>query len=149
MVSDMEDQVKAFFTRTAAGLVPADDEARELMRGIKLGATVGVDVSKPRNIRFHRLYWGLASTIAQAIGAQSENVSDVIKLRSGHFTVVATKTERLRLPRSISFSKMSGDEFKAFFERACLVVTEEFLPHMKPGELTKQIEQMVGMEDAA
>ena len=149
MVSHLEGQVKAFFTRTAAGLVPADDEARDLLRTIKLGATVGLELSRPRNIRFHRLYWGLCSTIASAIGAQAENVSDVIKLRSGHFTVVATKTERLRLPRSISFSKMSGDEFKAFFERACLVVTEEFLPHMKPGELTKQIEQMVGMEDAA
>jgi len=141
--------VKAFFTRTAAGLVPADDEARDLLRSIKPGATVGLELSRPRNIRFHRLYWGLCSTIASAIGAQSENVSDVIKLRSGHFTVVATKAERLRLPKSISFAKMDQGEFKAFFEQACRVVCEEFLPHMKPSELTKQIEQMVGMEEAA
>lgn len=141
--------MKAFFTRTASGLIPADDESRELLRSIKLGATVSLELSRPRNIRFHRLYWGLCSTIASAIGAQSENVSDVIKLRSGHFTVVQTKTERLRLPKSISFAKMDQAEFKAFFEQACRVVCEEFLPHMKPGELTKQIEQMVGITEEA
>ena len=141
--------MKAFFTRTVSGLSPADDEARDLLRSIKPGSTVGLELSRPRNIRFHRLYWGLCSAIASAIGAQSENVSDVIKLRSGHFTVVQTKTERLRLPKSISFAKMDQAEFRSFFERACVVVCEEFLPHMKPGELTKQIEQMVGMEEAA
>jgi len=75
-------------------------------------------------------------------------VSDVLKLKTGHFTVVQTKSERIRLPRSISFAKMSQDEFRKFFDECVKVICEEFLPHMKPSDLVKEIEQMVGLEAA-
>lgn len=137
--------MKAFFTRTAAGLVPADDEARDLLRSIKLGATVGLELSRPRNIRFHRLYWGLCSTIADSIGARRETISDVLKIKTGHVRVIKTKGGMLELPASISFAKMKEPEFKQFFDRCCAVICEEWLPHMKASELKHQIEQMVGL----
>ena len=145
----MSDQ-KPLFTRTAFGLSAEGEAARELLAAIPLGATVVVDITRPRNPRFHRLYWALCQTIAESVGARAEAVSDVIKLRSGHFTVIQTKSERIQVPRSISFAKMKEPEFRTFFQNACVFICEELLPGMKPGELRKQIEQMVGLpsEDA-
>lgn len=136
---------KPLFIRQPNGLTPGNDAAREALKGIAIGSIVACEVSRPRNLKHHRLYWGLVGSIASSIGAKSENVSDVIKLRSGHFTVVQTKKERYQFPRSISFAKMNQAEFSAFFESACRVVCEEFLPHMKPGDLRKEIETMVGL----
>lgn len=137
------------FIRSVNGLTPADDSAREMMAGLPIGKMVKASVSRPRNLGHHRLYWSLCSAIASSIGAQRENVSDVIKIRTGHVTIVQTKSERYRLPKSISFAKMDQSQFNEFFKECCRVVTEEFLPHMKPGDLVKEIEQMVGLETAA
>lgn len=136
---------RPIFMRTVFGLVPSSDSAREVLAGIPVGSTLSVDVSRPRNIRFHRLYWALCGTIADSIGANRESVSDVLKLRSGHFAVIQTANERYRVPRSISFAKMAEGEFKTFFEKCCQVIVEEFLPHMKSGELMSDIEKMVGL----
>lgn len=133
------------FTRTAYGLAPCSESAREVLKSIPLNVVVKAEISRGgRSLPMLRLYWSLCGTIAEAIGANRENVSDVIKLRSGHFVVVETKSGRVQLPRSISFAKMDQAEFKAFFDKACLVVCEELLPHMKPSELRQQIEIMVG-----
>lgn len=136
------------FIRSVNGLTPADDAAREMLEGLAIGKMVKASVSRPRNLQHHRLYWALCSAIASSIGAQRENISDVIKIRTGHFTVVQAKSERYRFPKSISFAKMSQDEFNTFFKECTRVVCEEFLPHMTPSDLTKEIEQMVGMEAA-
>jgi hypothetical protein len=137
--------MKAFFQKTPEGtLRPADDAGAEVLQGLKVGAFVAVEVTRPRNISHHRLYWALCSHIAQAIGASRENVSDVLKLRTGHFTVVQTKTERIRLPRSISFAKLDQAGFRTFFEECVRVVCEELLPHMTPSALRAEIEGMVG-----
>lgn len=136
------------FIRTVSGLQPADDSAREMLAGVPIGKMVTARVSRPRNLQHHRLYWALCSAIASSIGAQRENVSDVLKIRTGHVTIVQTKSERYRLPRSISFAKMSQDEFNTFFAECTRVICEEFLPHMKPSDLTKEIAQMVGTEAA-
>lgn len=138
------------FTRTAYGLTPCSESAREVLKSIPLNVVVKAEISRGgRSLPMLRLYWGLCGTIAEAIGANRENVSDVIKLRSGHFVVVETKSGRVQLPRSISFAKMSQAEFKAFFDKACMVVCEELLPHVQPGELRQQIEHMVGIPSEA
>lgn len=138
---------KALFIKTLHGLMPdpSDERSREVLKGLPLGVTVQVDVTRPRNLGHMRLYWALCGAIADGIGAHRENVSDLIKIRTGHFTVVQTKTERMRFPKSISFGKMSQVEFAQFFNEACRIVCEEFFPHMKAGEISKQVEQMVGI----
>jgi hypothetical protein len=136
---------RALFTRTAFGLAAEGEAARELMASIPLGSTVSVDVARPRNVRFLRLYWALCGTIADSIGAQRETISDVLKIRTGHVRTIKTKDGMLELPASISFAKMKEPEFRQFFERCCAYICGEWLPHMKADELRKQIEQMVGL----
>lgn len=139
----------ALFIRTLNGLSPHDEGGSEALRGITLGAVVRVQVSRPRNLRHHMKYWTLCSKIANAVPGDltAENVSDVLKLKTGHFRIVETTDgdgviEQNRIPRSISFAKMDQAQFSDFYERCILVICEQWLPGMKPSQLRDEIEQM-------
>jgi hypothetical protein len=136
---------KGIFRKTLSGLAPDDEASKEMMHGVSIGSLVACEVSRPRNLRHHRLYWALCSKIAESIGAQRENVSDVLKIKTGHFKTVKTKREVLYLPASISFSKMDQTAFSRFYDECCRVVCEEFIPHLRPDELRAQIEQIIGL----
>jgi hypothetical protein len=140
--------LKPLFTKTAFGLVPESDAARELLASTPIGSCVAVEWSRPRNIQFHRLYWALVTTVAEGIGVKPDNVHCLIKLRTGYYTLINTKSGRVQVPKSISFAKMSSAEFKAFFEDACRYVCEEVLQHISSKDLRRQIEQMVGVPES-
>lgn len=136
---------KAFFIRTLHGLMPEDDQAAQSLRGVRIGQSVAVEVSRPRNAPMMRLYWALCHAIGESIGAEAENISDVLKIKTGHFTAVKTRTETLKFPRSISFAKMTQTDFEAFYSKCCDVVISEWLNHLKTDELKSEIEQMTGV----
>lgn len=136
---------KVFFRRTIMGLQPEDDRASMSLRGVKVGEVVAVEVSRPRNLQHHRLYWAMVSKIAESIDVEPENISDVLKLRTGHFVVVQTKSGPVHLPRSISFAKMDQSQFREFFERCCRVITAEWLPHMTATQVQTEVLEMLGI----
>ena len=136
---------KTFFRRTLAGLAPDDDGASEALRGVQIGQVVAVEISRPRNLQHHRLYWALVSRIASALDIDRENVSDVLKLRTGHFVTVETRSGPVQLPRSISFAKMDQAEFSEFFERCCREISVAWLPHMNPTQIRSEIYEMMGL----
>jgi len=139
---------EAFFIRTATGLAAADDAARELLHGIAIGKAVSVSISRPRNGKMNRLYWALMSAIASSTGTTRDNISDYVKLRTGHYVTLKTSKGLFMLPRSISFAKLDQAAFDTFFAECCRVVIEEFLPHMQPSDLVAEIHQMVGLTEA-
>lgn len=108
--------------RVGNGLFPdAADSDAELAK-IPFGKTLQAEVKQPRNVRFHRLYWALVHRIASAVGSEPENISDLLKIETGHCDIVRSKKYgEIRLPKSISFAKMDQAAFSQFFE-ACLVV---------------------------
>lgn len=137
--------MKASFLRTMTGLIPEGDEANRILKGVKIGHPVMVEISRPRNINHHRLYWAMVSKIANAIDVEPENISDVLKLKTGHFVTVNTKSGPLQFPRSISFAKMDQAAFNTFFERCCKVIAEEWLPHMTSKQVQAEVLDMMGM----
>ena len=136
---------RPIFIRQLNGLSPDNDAARESLVGLKVGTLVEVKISRPRNLGHHRLFWGLCNAIGQSIGVKSEAIADVLKIRTGHCITIQTKSDFYTLPKSISWAKMDQAQFASFFEDCCRLICAEWLPHMKPGELRKQIEQMVGV----
>lgn len=133
------------FKREAGALVPANDEAKEALASVPDGAFVTVEIKRPRNLKQLRLYWQLCSYVGESIGYQREVCSDIIKLKTGHVTTVMSNSGVYQLPKSIAAASLKQDRFNAFFNRACMVLCQEFIPHMQPGELRRQIEQMVGI----
>jgi hypothetical protein len=136
---------KAFFVRTLHGLLPDNEQAVEALRGVKIGHHVAVEVSRPRNLNHHRLYWALCNKIANALDVEAENISDVLKLRTGHFTTVTTRSGPVHLPRSISFASMDQTAFKSFFDRCCRVISTEWLPHVRAEQLQTEVLEMMGI----
>lgn len=140
---------KALFIRTPHGLMPDpdDDRSRDVLKGIALGSLLEVELKRPRNLQFHRLYWKLCSVISESVPGfeTAENVSDVLKIATGHYTMVRGKTDTYRLPKSISFAKMDQAEFSAFFERCCRVICEGWVKHMKAEALRDDVLRMVGV----
>lgn len=142
---------KGIFTRTVTGLIPDCDTAREALQGVPVGALVACEVSRPRNLRHHRLFWKLCSSIGEAVGVHRDAVANVIKLRTGHTLLVKTAKGLHEFPKSISFAKMDQGQFSAFFNDACMIVCSEFVPNMKPSQLRDEVLRMAGVpvEDAA
>jgi hypothetical protein len=144
---------RGIFTRTLTGLQADDDAAREALRGVPIGSPVACEVTRPRNIRRHRLYWSLMQHVADAIPGNltAENLSDVCKIETGHCTIVQGKHDTYRLPKSISFARMDEAAFGTFLDRACEFICRSWLPHMPASQLRREIEQMIGLptEDAA
>ena len=135
--------------RTIHGLMidSTDERSQFILRGVPLGASVQVEISRPRNIKRHRLFWALASTIAQAIPGNltAENLVEVLKLETGHCTIIKGARETYKIPKSIAFHKMDEAEFSAFMDRCCQFICSTWLQHIKPSGLRTEIEQMVGV----
>ena len=74
----------------------------------------------------------------------AESVHQVLKMLTGLTDKVALKSsgEIIEIPRSISFGKMSADEWDAYFERAKQAVCEHLLPGVGMRELQDEILRM-------
>ena len=135
----------AVFSRSMTGLVPANEAAHDALRGVTLGSKLKVQVSRPRNIAHHNLYWALCTKIAAAIPGDytAENISDVLKIKAGHCDTVRTRDGLVMLPRSIAWSKMDQAAFGSFYERCLVIICQQWLPHLRPSDLRDELEQMV------
>lgn len=113
--------------REGSTLHPTDAESRELIDKLPREKLLHVEVKLPRNGAHHRLYWGLCQRIGAALGIDSENVSDVLKISTGHCKFVRSKRYGvLRVPKSISFAAMDQAAFSEFFERCVVCICEEW-----------------------
>lgn len=118
---------KFWVIRSGDCLKPDSVESAAEFSSLPFGKPIWIEARQPRHAAHHRLFWLLCARIAVAIGATSENVCDVLKIATGHCTIVRTKTYGdLRLPKSISFAKMDQMEFREFFDRCILVIESEW-----------------------
>lgn len=113
--------------KAGASLRAADQESFDALMGLPTGKSLKAEVKLPRNAAHHRLYWTLCHRIAAAVGSTSENVSDLLKIGTGHCDVIRSKSYgEVRLPKSISFASMDQWAFSEFFERCVKVIYEEW-----------------------
>lgn len=114
-------------TRTLRGFEPSDDDSREAMKAIKLGASVKCEVRIARDNSRMRYFWGLVGVIVdntddEIFGGSKDACADSIKLAIGHVDQVQVYNGKewhiTRMPRSISFSKLTEPEFQDFIKRA-------------------------------
>lgn len=104
----------------------SDDSAAEFAK-LPFGKTLQAVVKQPRNARHARLYWALCHRIGAAIGADAENISDLLKIETGYCTIIHSKKYgEIRLPKSISFASMDQSAFHDFFEACVRVIYENW-----------------------
>jgi hypothetical protein len=116
-----------FLRRVGNSLVPDGDESIVEFVGLPFGKPMRCEVKQPRNGAFHRLYWALCARIAGGIRADAENISDVLKIATGHYTTIRSKSYgEIRVPKSISFAAMDNQAFGKFFEECVRVIYAEW-----------------------
>lgn len=137
-----------FCRRTVSGLSADDDAATSVLRKIKVGDVVRVEVRRPRNLSAHRRFFALVNLVyTNSEKFPSPDVARrVLTCRAGHALpyIIESTGEVLLIPESISFANMDQDEFDAFWQRVVKVVCEEILPGVTEADIEAEILSCVG-----
>ncbi|MEL7453814.1 MAG: hypothetical protein AAGJ50_10640 [Pseudomonadota bacterium] len=116
-----------FISRSLDGsLRPVDPEGHAAILEMPLGQTLKAVVTLPRNYKRLKWWWKLCSIVAENSQhyESREAVSDMLKLKCGHFRTVIVPGKRpgewvqQYTPKSIAFSKLDEPTFKELCNKA-------------------------------
>lgn len=141
-------------SKQLGALRPVDDCGQEALRKIAQGSIVSIEVKRPRNVKFHRMFWALMSIVHENTdGERYPTVEDLVaavKISAGLRTRIELPNGEIGfIPGSIAFAKMTQDEFDAFYSRVCDLVSKYFLPGVSAEELRGEVETMIGIRKVA
>jgi hypothetical protein len=139
--------------KTIGGFRPIDDAGEELLRKIKRGEVVMIEVKRPRNVLFHRKYWALVNIVHENLDHDRYPTPDAfhqaLKICAGLRTEIHLPEGQVGyIPGSIAFHKMDADSFSAFFDRVCNLVARHFLPGVDEDALRAEVEEMIGVRES-
>src|SRR5687768_9931906 len=98
-----------FLTRTLAGLVPSDEEAKQAVRRWKMGETLKCSVRKPRDYTNHKRYFALLNLTFenQERYTSFEHFRKAVQIAAGHVDELITLDgEVTLLPKSIAYDAL-------------------------------------------
>ena len=136
-------------------LVPADDAARDQLRGMGLGIgeVVHATVHKPRNPRFFRLAHRIAKLVRQNIDGfdllDDHGALKRLQLEAGvecdEMRIIAPGfgPATVQVPRSLAFDSMPEHRFRAMIEGICVHIARVYWPRCDPAEVERMAEVMV------
>ena len=133
--------VKILVSRKLAGLYPVDETGEAVIRKFNMGEVVSVDVTRPRNLAFHRKLFAMLNIVLdnQDHFKSVDDLLEVCKLRTGHCHTVLTKAGEVKITDSISFAAMDQDAFNNFYNRACAWVCSEVIPGLSQQDLDDEV----------
>lgn len=135
--------------RTLNGFSPADDMSVETARRFKVGEIFKAEVVKPRSRKTLGRYWVLCQMILDNSDTfrSKEQVSDYLKIRTGHSTSIVSKStgEIFHVANSIDFDSMCEAEFAELWQRVCDVVVQDILPGITQHEIEYEIGKIIGI----
>lgn len=109
------------FQRINNSLVPEMSFDLAALDGIAQGERVRIEIKQWRNSGRNRAYWSILSDVVAACGLTltPEKLHEVLKLENGVIELVRLPTGMtVAIPGSISFEKMTEQEFVDFFRKA-------------------------------
>lgn len=148
--------------RTMQGqLAPADDEAAELLRKIRLGTTVRVKVTKMRNGLFFRKWFSLVRLAfdqwSETMPAQEyrgrpvlpnfEKFRKDVTIMAGHWHPVWSARGELRVEAdSIAWANMEEETFEKLYSATIDAILRNILPNagLTEDKLREMVETVVG-----
>ena len=138
--------MKGVWRKTIGGLKPVDPLAEEIYNGLPLNAEVMAEITRPRSIQHHKLFFALLKIVLdnQEHYKSIDALLIAFKVALGHCDAVTLRTGQVAyVPKSIAFSKMGQHEFKAFWDGAVNIIVERFLPGIDKADLEREILEMV------
>jgi hypothetical protein len=111
------------------------------------GSTVKVQITQPRNIRHHNMWFALlqATFDAQDYFKTLDELHDEIKISMGYFaTYRRLDGSTYPHPKSIAFAKMDQLAFASFFDRAVELIINRILPLTSQTDLEERLYTILG-----
>lgn len=137
-----------FMTKKGGALIPTSSVDLDLFDKLKADMDVQVEIRRPRNIKFHRLVWGLVNIVwkHQYFYPTTVDFMDDLKVATGHCEEVASPlTGKTRIkPKSIAFANMSEDNFRQLFEKMLDLIIHRILPKVNKSELEEEVYTALG-----
>ena len=125
------------------GLEAVDEAGADVLRRIKASEVVRVEVTKPRNLSFHRRFFALLTIVWQTCGdwPSVEDLLIELKVRIGHVreVVIRDSGEVVKVPESISFSAMDETAFWQFYEKCVQVICTDMVPGLDDAALREEV----------
>ncbi|MFA5177252.1 MAG: DUF1367 family protein [Candidatus Omnitrophota bacterium] len=122
--------IPLFLKKVNGQLCPASRYDEDQIARIREGETVHVELTKKRNLGFHRRFFALINYVFENQDKYKivEDLLIEIKLKTGHYAEhVTLKGNVIYVPKSISFAQCDEIEFRTFYEKAidiCLNIIE-------------------------
>ena len=101
-------------------LKPCYDSDAELLKKIKAGDEVEVDIKRPRNLKHHKKLWALLNLVFsnQIIYTDINDLRKDLTIASGFYRERTTYNGDMVLePLSISFASMDQDTFDEYYKK--------------------------------
>lgn len=103
---------KGLWIRNGVLAVPMDERAREFLMSIKEGVPFIADTHGARNPKQLRLWWSLATIVAEHFDVLPETISDDVKIAVGHSETVKQRDGSYKVkPKSIAEESMPQELF--------------------------------------
>lgn len=133
--------MKSVFRKNLSSLVPADEQALDMLAKIKHGDMVFVEVKRGRNVAHHRLFFAMLNLVFvnQWHYRSVDELLAAFKLAIGHVDVVRTRRGDIYIPRSISFASMDQSEFDMFYQRAIDFMINDVIPGLDRADLEREL----------
>ena len=126
-------------------LAPSLPDDELALESIKRGEIVTVNVTRSRNSQFNRKFFALLNIVVENTEyLNTDQILHLLKLKLGHYDeVISTNGKVVYIPRSISFAKMSPDEFSKFYNQSINIILRDFLTNWKDSDIDSAINQIV------
>lgn len=125
-------------------LRPAQEQDAEVWGHLKIAEreVVKVQISRPQNYKFRCKFFVMLGIIFknQEHYKSVDDLLDICKLGIGHVRVIQTSQGVIRLPKSISYAKMTAPDFDDFYNRAVDWVLAEVIPGLQRQHLDAEVE---------
>jgi hypothetical protein len=116
-----------YFAKTPDSLVPVDDFTADALRQYGDGEIIRVKLFKDRNLRHHRLFFGMLRAIFknQEKYLSEEALRFAVTIQAGWVDEIKLSGDKVALrPKSIAFAKMDQHEFRQYFDAALRAIPE-------------------------
>jgi hypothetical protein len=151
----MAEGEKTLYRRTVRGFEPANPYADAWARSVKIGDTVELKGSKPRNAAFHALWWVILADIAKHASDPktgtpftARQLHEIAKTGTGINQVRKVVSPRtgepvwITIPGRTDFAHMDQVEFERWVREAATFLCSNFLPGVAPEEFIRELETL-------
>ena len=123
-------------------LIPLDKMSFEDLNKTKNNTVFQCKLTRPRNYKFHRKFFALLSVVFD-MQERYSNINDLrveMELRAGSYDEhITIKGKIIYIPKSISFAKMTQQEFEKLYSKCIDVALQYFCKNLKRDELENVI----------